>query len=49
MPLEDFSTLIGQEYKLCALLEGRSKISVSISREVTGSKKNELDEFIVGR
>ena len=47
--LEDFSTRTEQEYKPCDLLVGRSRISVSSSMEVTGSKKNELDELIAGR
>ena len=52
MPVEEKVCLLKvsarQEDKPCSLLEG-SKISVSISREVTGSKKNELDELVVGR
>ena len=47
--LEDFNPRTGQEYKPCALLVGRSKISVSSSMEETGSKKNELDELTAGR
>ena len=38
-----------QEYKPCDLLVGRRRISVSSSMEVTGSKKNELDELTAGR
>ena len=47
--LEDFNTRTGQEYKPCDLLVGRSKISVLSSMELTGSKKNELDELTAGR
>ena len=47
--LEDFNTGIGQEYKPCDLLVGRSRISVSNSMGVTGAKKNELDELTAGR
>ena len=46
--LEDFNTRTGQ-YKPCDLLVGRSIISVSSSMELTGSKKNELDELTAGR
>ena len=47
--MEDFNTRTGQEYKPCDLLVGRSKISVSSSMELTGSKKNELGELRAGR
>ena len=44
--LEKFNTRTGQEYKPCDLLEGRSKISVSRSMRVVGSKKIELDKLL---
>ena len=43
---EDSNTRTRQEYKPCDLLEGRSRISISNSMEVVGSKKNELDELM---
>ena len=48
MPVEEKVCLLKvsarQEDKPCALLKVRSKISISVSKEVTGSKNNELDE-----
>ena len=49
MPVEDFKTRRGQEYRPCDLLEGKSKISVSSSIEMVSSKKNKLDELLAER